>query len=178
MPTIVRSLCKVHPLEVAVKNAGVPVTGLTPTLEIRQMSTGKYFDFSAVGLPYFVSSGGSQTMVLPESLVIPGLYRYEFNSTGKGLVTGDELTFLAKNSTPANRKFYETEHVVFESDIPALLDRTSLIWKIEKNRWKLDRVANTMTFYDDDQVTPLLVFDMKDMNAVPSVFSIFERVPQ
>jgi len=174
--TIVRSLGKVHPLEVAVKNAGVPVSGLTPQLEIRRMVDNTYFDFGASGLPYFVSSGGTPLFTMPESLVIPGLYRYEFNSTGKGLVTGDELTFLAKNT--GIKPFYETEHVVFEDDIPTILERALFMCKVERNRWKLDRVTNTMTFYDDDQVTPLLVFDMKDFDGNPTGMNIFERLPQ
>jgi len=173
--TIVRHLGKVHPVEVTVKNAGSPVSGLTPTLEIRRMSDEKYFDFGAVAAPWFIDSGGTKQLTLSESTNVPGLYRYEFDSEAAELVTGDELSFIVQN-TGANA-FYETEHVVFEDDIPNILAKVMTIYQVETGRWKLDPNANTMTFYDESD-SPFLVFDMKDANGLPSTCRIYERVPQ
>ena len=51
----------------------------------------------------------------------------------------------------------------------------SFVKKIEKGRWRI--VGQHMVFYDEDNVTPLLTFDLKDINGLPSNVNIFERVP-
>jgi len=48
-----------------------------------------------------------------------------------------------------------------------------LVKKVETGRWKIE--ANQMTFYDDDGVTPLLVFDLFDQSGLPSMENVFER---
>ena len=50
--------------------------------------------------------------------------------------------------------------------------------KYERNRTKIDTNAATLTIYDDDCVTPLTVFDLRDFNGMPSVQEVCERVPQ
>lgn len=47
--------------------------------------------------------------------------------------------------------------------------------KHSKNRWKIDN--NQLTIYDDDAVTPMYVFDLKDASGNPTESSPFERVP-
>jgi len=51
------------------------------------------------------------------------------------------------------------------------------MYKYGKNRTKIDKVAKTMTIYDDDNVTPIKVFDLRDDAGVASVESIYERIP-
>ena len=173
--TIIRAMGVVHPLELMVTSEGSGISGLSPTLEIRKPSDGTYFDFSAVAAPYWVSSGGAQTMVLPEVSYLPGMYRYEFDSSvpDYGIVTGTELMFIAKNG--GGYPLVLVESVIFEDPMGAML---RFIYKMEKGRWKLDAATNTMTFYDEDDVTPLKVFDMKNAAGMPSVFEIFERMPR
>lgn len=52
-----------------------------------------------------------------------------------------------------------------------------LIRKVESGKWKA--VGTQMIFYDDDGVTPLLTFDLKDENGNPIDASedVFERIP-
>lgn len=52
------------------------------------------------------------------------------------------------------------------------------ILKYGSNRTKIDKNIKTLTVYDDDGVTPLKVFDLKDFNGVASITEIAERVPQ
>ncbi len=52
------------------------------------------------------------------------------------------------------------------------------ILKYHKNRTFIDESAFTLTVYDDDKVTPIKVFDLKDENGIASITSIFERIPQ
>lgn len=61
-----------------------------------------------------------------------------------------------------------------------LVTATSLITtllKYEKNRTRIDKDLYTLTVYDDDGVTPLKVFDLKDSAGNPSVVEVCERAP-
>jgi len=72
----------------------------------------------------------------------------------------------------------ETKIDAIQTDLTATATDITLIKKIETGRWKVDDVTNTMTFYDPvDDVTPILVFDLKDLAGLPSAVNIFERVP-
>lgn len=64
-----------------------------------------------------------------------------------------------------------------EAQVTQLLVDLELIRKVESNRWKLDKNTLQMIFYDDDQVTPLLKFNLFDRNGAPNVEEVFERVP-
>lgn len=50
--------------------------------------------------------------------------------------------------------------------------------KYEKNRTKIDQTAKTMTVFDDDGVTVLKVFDLKDFAGQPSITQVAERAPR
>jgi len=47
---------------------------------------------------------------------------------------------------------------------------------IEGGRWKIDTSTNQMTFYKDDNVTVVAVFDLKDSSGSPTSDAPFERV--
>lgn len=51
----------------------------------------------------------------------------------------------------------------------------AFVKQIEQGRWRI--VNEQMIFYAEDRVTPLLVFNLKDINGIPSNVNIFERVP-
>jgi len=53
-----------------------------------------------------------------------------------------------------------------------------ILYAIETGRWKLDKDACTLTFYDEDAVTPLLVFDTLDESGDPDAESVYERSPE
>lgn len=50
--------------------------------------------------------------------------------------------------------------------------------KYETNRTRIDKVAKTLTVYDDDGVTPIRVFDLRDSTGTLSVTEVCERDPQ
>lgn len=58
-----------------------------------------------------------------------------------------------------------------------ILDIISLLQKYEENRTVIDKVANTMTIFDDDNVTPLLQFSLLDSTGTPSTLEVAERLP-
>jgi hypothetical protein len=63
-------------------------------------------------------------------------------------------------------------------DVLTMKSIIETLLKYESNRTKVDKVNNTLTIYDDDGVTPLKVFDLKDSTGNPSVTEICERVPR
>lgn len=64
---------------------------------------------------------------------------------------------------------------VVDGKVDTLQTDMTLLTKMESGRWKI--VANQMIFYDDDGVTPLRTFNLKDQSGAPSMSSVFERVP-
>jgi hypothetical protein len=98
-------------------------------------------------------------------------YRWQPASLAAGQYTAEYSLVDTDGSA-----FVGLDDVVIE-DFALQVD-VELIRKVETGRWKLDQVTNVMTFYDDDGVTPLLEFDMKDINGLPSAVNIFERVPK
>lgn len=55
------------------------------------------------------------------------------------------------------------------------LDVVVTILKYQQNRTKIDPQAKTLTVYDNDQTTPLRVFNLRDRTAQSSVEEVFER---
>lgn len=64
---------------------------------------------------------------------------------------------------------------VTESTIVLLLQ---LLLKYQRNRTRIDTEASQLIIYDDDGVTPLTTFDLKDFNGMPNIQEVCERVPQ
>jgi hypothetical protein len=50
------------------------------------------------------------------------------------------------------------------------------IYDVAFGRWKIDKVANTMTFYRAGKVTVVAVFDLFDDTGAPTFDGVFERV--
>ena len=67
-----------------------------------------------------------------------------------------------------------TSLVLSVADIETLV---TLLLKFETNRTRIDGVAKTMIIYDDDCVTPLRTFSLRDANGTPNVTDVCERTP-
>ena len=59
-----------------------------------------------------------------------------------------------------------------------ILNIAGIVLKYQANRTKIDKVAKTLTVYDDNGTTPIKVFDLKDSTGTPSITEITERTPQ
>jgi len=57
----------------------------------------------------------------------------------------------------------------------ALQADLAIVRKVETGRWRV--VANQMIFYDDDGITPILTFNLKNEAGIPAMDEVFERVP-
>jgi hypothetical protein len=100
------------------------------------------------------------------------------------LASGDIDTALATYDGPTKAEL-DSAQASIEGLITALdavadstLVQATLARKHLTNRDKIDNVANTMTRYDDDGTTPLVVFDLKDADGAASTDEIFEKDPQ
>ena len=58
-----------------------------------------------------------------------------------------------------------------------ILSIVTEIKKYDSNRTKIDKDNFTLTVYDDNGITPLTVYNLKDRNGIASFTEIFERVP-
>ena len=58
-----------------------------------------------------------------------------------------------------------------------ILTFTETLIKFQANRTVLDKAAFTLTIYDNDGVTPIRVFDLRELGVGPSITEITERLP-
>lgn len=63
------------------------------------------------------------------------------------------------------------------TEITSIGDLMHEMLKYESNRTKIDAAARTLTVYDDDGITPIRVFSLRDQNGIQSVTEVYERVP-
>ena len=66
----------------------------------------------------------------------------------------------------------------YQADLTNLITLTEAITKMLTNRLKIDENANTMTIYEDNGITPYVVFDLKNKAGAPASEGVYERVPQ
>lgn len=180
--------------------AGVPQTGLVPTINIWQLDP---------------TNPSINTLIINGDLLTEigqGLYRYNFTTYD---ITQNYLFLIDGGATLSNGERYNvaanesyiddvssgvwnepaTSHTgtgtmgLLENQIKAdttsisisMTTVTSLITtllKYEKNRTKIDKTAKTLTVYDDDGLTPLKIFDLKDSTGALSIIEVVERMPQ
>lgn len=67
---------------------------------------------------------------------------------------------------------------VIDVDLEQMLTILAELRKFNFNRSKIDPVDKTLTIYDDDNVTPIVIFDLLDTNEDPSVQEVAEKFPR
>ncbi len=90
-------------------NSGV--TGQLPTLEIRRISDGRYFDWDAVSAPYWKTSGGVKETRLIERTWLPGLYTKSWDQSIYDPNSVQTYAMIARNAVQG----YELEVVEYHS---------------------------------------------------------------
>lgn len=63
-------------------------------------------------------------------------------------------------------------------DVILAMNLLRTLIKYDHNRTKIDHIAGTLTVYDDNGVTPIVVFDLKDRTGVFNINEVFERLPR
>jgi len=128
-----------------------------------------------------------QSSLLSLTEIGQGVYYLDFNFTSKGTYfgvfyeEGEAVSFgiwrvvdiadtvrtsICLPTDPANslgKLLLETKGLV------------SQVYKIETGRWRI--VTNQLILYDEDGVTPLFVFNLKDKQGQPTDENVFERKP-
>lgn len=64
------------------------------------------------------------------------------------------------------------------NNINVCLDIVQTLLKYQANRTRVDQTTKTLTVYDDDDVTPIRVFDLHNFAGAASVTEVAERMPQ
>jgi hypothetical protein len=144
---------------------GAPLSGLSPTLEIRRNADQLYFDFSASIAPYWIASGGQQLLNLPEAAWLPGYYTWNFN---QGLYDSgkNDYTVIYRNDPP-----YPTTSVEIVSFTNEFVFDVSFIRKMLANKQTLKQLAADHMqhkVFDDDELTQIYEADITidTMNAI------------
>lgn len=104
------------------------------------------------------------------TIVVRGISVVTDNSTGSAVVNVNGNVVSQNQSIIAccNETRNNTEAIL------VLLD---LVRKYDSNRTRIDPIAQTLTVYDDDGVTPLTIFELKDEDGNLSITEVYERDP-
>jgi hypothetical protein len=97
---------------------------------------------------------------------------------GTGHITdesGGAVTVIRKGLSPVWTTAEKDSTLASLTSIAQVL---ALLQKYEENRSVIDKDNNTLTIYDDDDVTPILTFALLDSTGTPSTDEVAERVPQ
>ncbi len=92
---------------------GSGVAGMSPTVEIRRLSDGKYFDWDASAAPFWKTSGGSRETRLLERSWLAGLYTKTWDQSLFDPDSIQTYATIARNTAPG----YEIELVEYHSFI-------------------------------------------------------------
>jgi hypothetical protein len=180
-------------------SVGTPITGLTPTIDIYELNlndpstntlivvagetteigSGWYrYDFLTYDdtKNYVYTFDGGDTLTAGERYKIGGNESY-VEEISSEVWNEPSLNHLEANTTG----FLLTQiHSDSSSIMISQVTLTSLIntvLKYERNRTKIDVPSATLTIYDNDGVTPLTIFSLKDHLGNLSVSEVCERLP-
>jgi hypothetical protein len=63
-------------------------------------------------------------------------------------------------------------------DVSSMMLVLSELKKMNFNRSRIDPIEKTLTIYDDDDITPIVIFNLLDTSGDPSIEEVAEKVPQ
>jgi hypothetical protein len=184
-------------------NSGVPALGLSPHIDVWSVVTGVGTQVIFTD-PMIEVGGGFYTY---QFLTYDPTIDYVFRSDGGiTLSAGDRYSVGAtETATVETKSVIDIVNGVWDQTIDAprpagsfgeaisqikadttnvVITQTSInalvgtLLKYERNRTKIDPAAKTLTVYDDNGITPLRVFDLKDHLGNASVIEVAERMPQ
>jgi len=134
---------------------GSGVLGQTPTLEIRRLSDGRYFDFAAVAAPYWKTTGGSKEKTLVAKTWLPGLYSHTWAQGTADPDARRTYAMIFRNTDPnylAEVSEFHSFTFEWEKDI-------TFMRKLMENNSFVEQLSDTRvdhTWMDNDGTTPIL----------------------
>ena len=153
--TSARSGTQYTTLDLNDATAGIAIRRYTGPLKIINQVNAGTFDLDFESGKLLVD-----TDVTAGTLYLRGIYALEDNSTGT-------FTIIQETNIDVIQFTLDNMSVVLDT-----------VHKYHKNRTLIDENAFTLTVFDDDDVTPIKIFDLKDDAGLASITSIFERIPQ
>lgn len=117
---------------------------------------------------------------------VPGIYAAQvvYPDNFHGQIVWDCPALTASNGFILSQSF-ATEQYNVEANDPRIADTWQMVNTITGSiqglrdvafgRWKIDKLANTMTFYREDNVTVVATFNLFDDNGAPTFDGAFER---
>jgi len=186
-------------------NAGVPATGLTPTVRIWEIDgilqtlivgapdgTGQNTDGNMIEIKGNGSPGtgdGFYTFLFDIGVGYDQTKKYLIRADG-GAILPDTDRYQIADIEPNVFDEPMADHIIPDTtgetlnqnnqlliDVENVRLITSLILKYETGRTKIDKVAMTLTVYDTNCVDILRVFSLLDSSGNPSIDEVCERKP-
>lgn len=184
---------------------GIPKIGLAPILKIWEINgviktlvvgpvimadvaDGYYlFDFTTF-LGY--DNTKSYSVLIDGGVSLPPNERYQTTSYNpvdistnsvttliNGIWDEPKLSHIVGGSTGEALNEINSDTQQIRLDTVQILLLIEEVLKYDKNRTKIDKINNELIIYDNDLVTILRRFKLKDSNGVPSVDEVCERLP-
>lgn len=180
-------------------NNGAPVTGLSPTIDIYELDPnnptsntlvvnngacvevggGWYrYQFTSYNIakPYVFTFDGGAGLTAYERYKVGGNETYA-EEVSSGVWDEQASMHTQTGSTGLILQQIKADTaavVVSEATFVTLLE---LLLKYQRNRTRINLTTAQLVIYDDDGVTPLTTFDLKDFNGMPNVQEVCEKVP-
>ena len=134
---------------------GASVIGQSPTVELRRLRDGRYFDFAAVAAPFWKTTGGSKEQSLAAKSYLPGLYTHTWDQSIYDPDAREQYVAIYRNTDPDYLvEIVEFHHFTFEWEAVITYMR-----KLMENNSFVEMLSDTQvrhTWFDDDGTTPLL----------------------
>ena len=169
-------------------DTGSPETGRTVTYALYHSGTGEWWD--NVGLVWGVGKTAN-AMAQIGAVDLPGVYASEFDHHNLDPGDGESYYYLEVTNTnsagnpaaPTDAKVLEFRHDLASlpvadgpvaNPILTLSDLFQALMVYMTQNRVIDDNAKTLTFMQQDGVTPAMVFDLKDAGDAPSVREVFK----
>jgi hypothetical protein len=182
------------------RNDGIPQTGLTPSIDIYRLSDSTLLVNDAAMTEV---ANGWYKYVFTEGNGFDPREDFAYDADGgvtisspferyqEGACCAAEPEVVADATWEADQSLYldintmgGRHNATFNNVGQLLLDVADVytllnyVRKFDTNRTRVDPTAKTLTVFDDDGITPLRVFDLRDATGTPSVDPTCERDPQ
>jgi hypothetical protein len=186
---------------------GGPATGLTPTIKVWEVVSGAPITYVLVVNNASVTVGNSDGFYSYDFSIYDPAKNYLVRVDGGTMLPPNERYSVATVEASAGTGSYTIQDIVdgvwdepasshitagtmgvyqnethadvqqLRVDVTTALSVLDLLLKYESNYTKIDKAAYTLTVYDDDKITALRVFALKDSTGAPSVTEVCIRDP-
>jgi hypothetical protein len=175
-------------------SSGVSVTGLFPTINIYDVSTGTLlitggslveiaggwykYDFTtySYAVNYVFTIDGGATLSTHDRYKYGGNESYE-EDTSFGVWEETATNHVSSGTTGLMLNQTKADTATLVVSQASMTTIVNLILQYEKGQTKLNVGAATLTVYASDNTTPIQVFNLLDALGNPSVQEVIERVP-